>query len=108
MIIKEVNEINLIKTFFSNNTVLWQHEKVVMNSAHDEDTLLLLLAVCICQTVILRQLPFKKRKKHKMWVMEWKNFSVFSEHSEVVLQILLHWFASRFMKDKETCFTNFK
>ena len=56
----------------------------------DEDTLLLLLPVCICQTVILCQLPFKKRKKSKIWVKEWKNLSVFSEHLEVVSQISLH------------------
>ena len=37
----------------------------------DEDTLLLLLAVCICQTVTLCQFPFKKRKKRKIWVKEW-------------------------------------
>ena len=37
----------------------------------DEDTLLLLLAVCICQAVILCQFPFKKSKKHKIWVREW-------------------------------------
>ena len=34
----------------------------------NEDTLLLLLAVCICQTIVLCQLPFKKRK---IWVKEW-------------------------------------
>ena len=36
-----------------------------------EDTLLLLLATCICQTIFLYQLPFMKRKRPKMWVKEW-------------------------------------
>ena len=37
----------------------------------DEDYLLLILAVCICQTTLLCQLPFKKRKKCTVWVKEW-------------------------------------
>ena len=37
----------------------------------DEDNLLLLLDICICQAVLLCQLPFKKRKKHKTWVKDW-------------------------------------
>ena len=70
MIIKKSNEIlNLLKTFFFNKTVLWRHQKVIMN--FDEDTLLLLLAIFICQTVIVCQLPFKKHKKCKIWVKEW-------------------------------------
>ena len=31
----------------------------------------LLLAICICQAVLLCQLPFKKRKNHKTWVKDW-------------------------------------
>ena len=36
-----------------------------------EDALLLLLAACICQTIFLYQLPFKKRQRRKTWVKEW-------------------------------------
>ena len=36
----------------------------------DEDILLLLLVVCICQAVFLCQLPFKKCKKRKACVQE--------------------------------------
>ena len=37
----------------------------------DEDTLLLLLAVCIYQTVVSCQLSFKKPKKRKLRVRKW-------------------------------------
>ena len=37
----------------------------------DEDTLLLILVVCICQTIILCQVPIKKRIKLKIWVKKW-------------------------------------
>ena len=40
----------------------------------DEDNLLLLLDICICQAVLLCQLPFKKRKKHKTWVKDWLHY----------------------------------
>ena len=36
----------------------------------DEDILLLLLAACVCQTVILCQLTFKKSKNRKIWAKE--------------------------------------
>ena len=44
------------------------HQQIRIN--FDEDTLLLLLAVYICQIVILCQLAFKKRKERKIWTKE--------------------------------------
>ena len=36
----------------------------------EEDTLLLVLIVCICQAAFLCQLPFKKPKNRKTWVKD--------------------------------------
>ena len=44
------------------------HQQIRIN--FDEDILLLLLAVYICQTVILCKLAFKKRKERKIWEKE--------------------------------------
>ena len=61
----------------------------------DEDTLLLLLAICICQAVFLCQLPFKKYKNYKTGVKDWfpcrETFGSFSfKIAIIIIHFVLH------------------
>ena len=63
----------------------------------DEDTLLLLLAICICQTVFLCQLLFKKRKNLKTWVEDWlRRQETFGAYNNIVSELQLQ---DRYHKD---------
>ena len=56
----------------------------------DEDTLLLLLAVCIFQAAFLCQLPFKKRKNRKTWLKDWlRRRETFGAYNNIVSELQL-------------------